>query len=320
MEVAAGYSTVREDDLLSKLVSLYQFEQPQACLFWARGVNDTYQLLCNETTYSLRVYRHGLRTLDAIQFEFAALNHLHERGLSVANSIAKKDGFYITALQAPEGLRYAIVTEYAYGEVPDYKDLANASMYGEAVAQLHNLSGDFVTDYHRPRLEVEYLLEKSVEVVRPFLAKGSDELEVFKKTAEVLRNEVAGVRVENHDTGLCHGDCHGGNVHKANGILTHFDFDCCGLGLRVFDLATFKWRAAGSKDADAIWSNFLTAYQGGREVREADLSLISPFIAIRHIWWMALRCGNVHDFGNNSSGELFLQRQIRNMKLFSELK
>lgn len=322
MEVGASYSTICENDLLSKLVSLYEFEKPQACRFWVRGVNDTYQLLCNQTTYSLRVYRHGLRTLDEIRFELAALNHLHRRGLSVANPIAKNDGTYITALQAPEGLRYAIVTEYAYGEVPDYKDHANASLYGQAVAKLHNLSDDFVTDHHRPRLEVEYLLNTSVDIIRPFLAKRSDDLEFLIKVAEDLRQKVAGVRVESLDIGFCHGDCHGANVHKANGLLTHYDFDCCGLGLRVFDLASFKWGAdgRGGKDAETLWSTFLTAYRGSREVGEADLNLIDSFVAIRHIWWIALRCGNVHDFGSEGSGELFVQRQIGNLKQFYELK
>lgn len=318
--VGASYSTICENELISKLVLLYEFRKPQTCRFWERGVNDTYQLLCDQSTYSLRVYRHGLRTLDAINFEMAALNHLHKRGISVAFPIARKDGEFVTELQAPEGLRYAIVTDYAHGAKPDYKDPANAGMYGTAVAQLHNLSDDFVTDHHRPRLEVEYLLDTSVDVIRPFLVKGSDDIEYLDKTAEDLRQKVAGVRVESLDVGFCHGDCHGHNVHKNNGILTHYDFDCCGLGLRIFDLATFKWGVVGNKDAEILWNAFLTAYRGERDVGEADFNLIDTFVAIRHIWWIALLCGNVHDFGYADSGELFVQRQIRNMKSFFENK
>ena len=248
MEVGASYSTISEHELISKLVPLYEFGKPQVCRFWMRGVNDTYQLKCDQTIYSLRIYRHGLRTLDAIEFEVAALNHLHERGLSVAYPIARKDGKFITELQTPEGLRYALVTAHAYGEGPDYEDHANAGMYGQALSQLHNLSDDFVTVHNRPRLELGYLLDTSMNVIRLFLAKESDDLKYLDKTAQDLRQKVADVHVESFDIGFCHGDCHGHNVHENNGILTHFDFDCCGLGLRVFDLATFKWGVASTQE------------------------------------------------------------------------
>ena len=88
----------------------------------------------------------------------------------------------------------------------------------------------------------------------------------------------------------------------------------------MFDLATFKWGVAGNKDAEELWVAFLTAYRKGREPGEANLGLIDTFVAIRHIWWIALRCGNAQDFGNAGSGELFVQRQIRNMKRFSGKK
>ncbi len=318
MKVEAKYSTISENELVSKLLPLYDFREPQTCRFWERGVNDTYNLVCNQTAYSLRVYRHGLRTLDAIDFEVAALNHLHKRGLSVAYPIARKDGRFITELQAPEGLRHAIVTNYAQGAKPDYRNCASAGLYGQAVAQIHNLSDDFVTDHHRPRLEVEYLLDTSLDVVRPFLVKGSNEYEIMNETVEDLRQKLAGTRVNSLDMGFCHGDCHGHNVHINNEILTHYDFDCCGRGLRVFDLATFKWGVASSRSAETLWAAFLAAYQGDRGVGEADLNLIDTFVAIRHIWWIALRCGNVQDFGNAGSGELFVQKQIRNLKQFSE--
>lgn len=319
IEVGAGYSTISENELLSKLVPFYDFSKPQVCQFWERGVNDTYQLTCNQKTYSLRVYRHGLRTLDAIDFEVEALNHLHRRGVSVAYPIARKDGKFVTRLQAPEGLRYAIVTDFAHGAKPDYEDPANAGLYGQAVAQLHNHSDDFITDHHRPRLEVRYLLDTSLEVVRRFLSEGSDELEFLNKTADELRLKVVSAPAEGLDIGFCHGDCHGYNVHKYNGIFTHYDFDCCGMGLRVFDLATFKWCVAGNKDAGNLWSAFLATYRESREIDETNLDLIDSFVAIRHIWWVALRCGNAQDFGNAGSGKLFVQKQIRNMKRFREM-
>ena len=102
----------------------------------------------------------------------------------------------MTELQAPEGPRYAMIAAYAYGTKPDYEDHANAGMYGQAVAQLHNHSDDFVTDHQGPRMKVEYLLDTSLDVVRPFLEEGSDDLEYLDKTADDLRQQVASVPTE----------------------------------------------------------------------------------------------------------------------------
>ena len=95
---------------------------------------------------------------------------------------------------------------------------------------------------------------------------------------------VARVAVESHDIGFCHGDCLGHNVHKNNGIFTYYDFDCCGVGLRVFDLATFKWGVVSNKNAEKLWDTFLNACRADRQITEADLNLIDTFVAIRHIW------------------------------------
>ena len=319
MKLGASYSTICERELLSKLLPLYVFDGPQTCRFWQRGVNDTYQVICGEHTYSLRVYRHKLRTLDAIRFEVAVLNHLHRRGVSVAYPLARQDGRYISEIQAPEGTRHVLVTAYANGSIPEYSELADASLYGASIAQLHNQSDDFVSDHTRPRLEIEYLLNTSLEVIKSFLTNNPDDLAYINAMAEELRKEVAGVAIDNLDVGLCHGDCHGGNVLHYIGELTHYDFDCCGFGLRVYDLATFKWGVMNYKNGDRLWIAFLDAYCEHRGIGEVDLSLVDTFVVIRHIWWMALLCGNVRDFGYSGHSDYFVQRQMRNIKKLKQI-
>ncbi len=316
MKIGASYSTVCADELLLKLVPQYLVEKPETCQFWERGINDTYQVCCAGEMYSLRVYRHGLRSRDAIDFEIDALNYLHERGVKVAYPIARHKGGFVSELHAPEGLRYAIITAHAKGSVPNYADAENARLFGASVAGLHHLSTGFETEHVRPRLEIDYLLDTSLAVMKPFLKKTPANLTFIEKTATDLRRAVGNVSLHNLDVGFCHGDCHGGNVHNDQGSLTHFDFDCCGLGLRVFELATFRWDSWNEDNGSELWSSFLEGYRSQREIGAEDLALVDSFVIIRHIWWMALIMGNARDFGYSDASDGFIKHQIAYIKKF----
>ena len=91
--IAASYSTLSGSELLAQVVCQYKVNKPQACRFWTRGINDTYQVQCADERYSLRAYRHAFRSRNDIEFEIAALNYLRNKGAHVAYPIEKKGGF-----------------------------------------------------------------------------------------------------------------------------------------------------------------------------------------------------------------------------------
>lgn len=310
MKIGASYSTICADELLLKLVPQYLVEKPETCRFWQRGVNDTYQICCADELYSLRIYRHGLRSKVEIDFEIAALNYLHEHGAKVAYPIAKREGGFVSELHSPEGLRYAIMTTHAKGSIPNYDDAENARLFGASVAELHHRSEGFETEHVRPRLETGYLLDSSLDIIRPFLQKNPADLKFVEDTAADLRRAVSNVPASSLDVGFCHGDCHGCNVHNDQGLLTHFDFDCCGFGFRVFELATFRWGSWNDDNSSALWSLFLEGYRSKRDIGAEDLALVDSFVIIRHIWWMALIMGNARDFGYSETGDGFINHHL----------
>ena len=117
-----------------------------------------------------------------------------------------------------------------------------------------------------PELEIDFLLDTSLDIIRPYLKRISADLKFIDDTAADLRRTVGSVSVNNLDVGFCHGDCHGSNVHNNKGSLTHFDFDCCGFGFRVFELATFKWGCWNDNNGNELWSSFLNGYRSKREI------------------------------------------------------
>lgn len=307
MKIGASYSTICEEQLLSKLVPLYNVENPVSCRFWQRGINDTYQVHTTDTTYSLRVYRHKLRAKHEVDFEISALNYLREKGVNVAFPIEKREGGFVSEIMAPEGTRYVIMTAHAEGSEPDYDDVEAGRLFGESIADMHTLSEGFETEHSRPRIERDYLLHRSLETVLPFCKHLPEIRKLFEDTELKITRILDSVFEKNLDIGFCHGDCHGCNVHNYNGVLTHFDFDCCGFGFRVFELATFKWGILGDKNEKELWSAFLDGYRSGRTISDDDMGLIDSYVVIRHIWWMSLIMGNARDFGHSATSDGFIK-------------
>ena len=119
-ELRCTYSTICSQELMAKVIPGYSINNPLDCVFWRRGANDTYQVRCANSRYSLRIYRCGAFSREAIEFEVKVLTYLHQQGFSVAFPIARKSGEYLTEIAAPEGPRFVLLTSFAYGTTPDY--------------------------------------------------------------------------------------------------------------------------------------------------------------------------------------------------------
>jgi len=313
-KLAASYSTVSADDLLAQVVSDYQIEAPQECVFWERGTNDTYEVRCKDARYSLRVYRRDLYPREAIEFEAEALTHLHKKGVPVAHPIPRQSGEFLTEILAPEGPRFVLITAFADGNHLDYGEPGNSHLVGESVAKMHQASDDFKTSRQRTRLDLQSLLEDSMAVIRRYMAHRPDDLGFIEQLAKDSRKAVLAVPEETLDIGFCHGDLHGGNLHVHDCKVTHFDFEECGFGYRIFDLATFKWGACQGEKRAKRWPEFLAGYETIRPINEPDLSLIDTFVIIRHLWLVAFHLRNVADFGHELTSEGYYDYQCGALK------
>lgn len=300
-ELACGYSTIDSKELMDKVIPDYCIDSPLECLFWERGANDTYQVRCADARYFLRVYRSDAFPREANEFEACVLDYLHQQGFPVAYPIARKSGEFLTEIAAPEGPRFVLMNAFADGDTPDYDSLENCRLVGESVAQLHLASNGFETSHKRTHLDLQGLLENSLVVIRKHMAHRPDALRVIEKIAENARVAVEAVPAESLDMGICHGDLHGGNLHLHEGKVTHYDFEECAFGYRVYDLATFKWDIClGSDERNQRWPAFLEGYESLRPITESERSLVGTFVIMRELSELAYGIRHIRDFGANS--------------------
>jgi Ser/Thr protein kinase RdoA (MazF antagonist) len=294
------HSTLSTKALMAEILPDYDIGTPMECKFLTQGLNDTYLVKTTTEQYILRAYRTGWRSLSDIHYELEALLHLKRLNTSVSAPVLRKNGELLHTISAPEGSRTIVLFTYALGKEPAYaaNEESESYQYGRSVAQIHSETDGFQSQHQRFHLDLEYLLDAPLKSIRPLLLHRPDDWEYLQSLSEKLRQDVVGIPLSSLESGFCHGDFHGGNVHiDQDDTLTFFDFDCCGYGWRAYDIAVFRWGARGRSKEQERWPHFLRGYREVRPISEADLHATLYFVAIRQFWLLGLHASNGEDLG-----------------------
>ncbi len=284
------------------------------CKFLTQGLNDSYLVRADSARYILRAYRSGWRSASEIEFEIEALLHLQQSGVSVSTPLIRRDGKYIEAIMAPEGMRFLVLFSYALGKEPTYgtNEIVEALLYGKMVARIHKETNTFRSKHSRFTLDLTYLLDNPLEIIKPFFSNRVEDLEYLVGLAEKLRQHIKSMPINSLDFGFCHGDLHGQNAHiDQDKAITFFDFDCCGMGWRAYDIAVFRWGSLFNNKSAERYASFMRGYNEIRCLCPIDLDSIPYFVVLRQIWYMGLHAGCKNDFGFGGLNERFFDRQLK---------
>ncbi|WP_138754320.1 phosphotransferase [Paenibacillus sinopodophylli] len=294
LNITTVHSVFQKEELFESIAKQYDIGTPLKSRFVSNGLNDTYEVVTNNGTFVLRIYKHLWRNEAEIRFELELLDELFRLGSPVSRPLSRNDGELITQLNAPEGIRYAVLFTFAEGK--GKVDMETSRSYGRAAAQLHHAMDQIVPRHTRFELDVHHLLDEPLQTLLPFLQHRPSDAKQLQEIASRLKTKLTSASIVASDWGICHGDLHGWNVfHTEDGSLTHFDFDCCGIGWRSYDISVFLWNLAQEKQEEGFederWDAFLKAYLEERPLNEHDLAMIPAFVAIRQIWLIGLHTG-----------------------------
>lgn len=278
------YSTFPSETIKQLVLSHYDLDDSVECTFFSRGLNDTYRVSVQDRQFALRFYRSRWRTREAVVGEVRALLHLAGKGVPVAAPVARSDGELVTDVNAPEGPRCAVLFDWVQGDEPAYRNETHARLYGRLAAQLHIASDDLPSNSGRSPLDLNYLLERPLESLRPALKSRPQLAARFDAIVDRVRTRMENAKERLWDWGFCHGDLHFGNAHIDGEQLSLYDFDCCGPGWRVYDLATYRWAARIRQFEGGAWKPFKEAYLEVRPAAADTLELVPLFVILRHIW------------------------------------
>lgn len=311
------YSALSSRALVEKVLNRYAIGQVTECQFWHRGLSDVYVVTAGEQQYILRVSHSHWRTQSDIEFELKLLDFLHQHCLPVAYPLRTEDGHLWLEINALEGKRYASLFIYAPGRVA-LGDMNPTQSYqlGETVAKVHQTAQNFCCQVDRQPLTLEYLLDDSFQVIAPFLQNKPDYLADLTHTINYIKFQLQDFPQEPPLWGICWGDPHSGNVHfTADNQITLFDFDQCGYGWRIFEIAKFLQVALQGGLSSKVRDAFISGYQSVEPLLEYEIAALQTFTQVAHIWaWaICLKHALLHDYSRLDDG--FFQHRLAHLKM-----
>jgi Ser/Thr protein kinase RdoA (MazF antagonist) len=268
---------------------------------------DTYRVAAADKRYILRVYPHQRRTLPEIRAELELLLYLQAHGAPVSVPVPQHSGEYVLTIPAAEGVRYAALFTYADGVPLSQKDTpANVRAYGKAIAQIHTIADSLSSTLPRTPLDLSMLLQRPLDDLERVFQDRREDWAFLRQLGERLTSSIASLPADAPFYGLCHGDVGAENVHvAANGQLMLFDFDFCGYGWRVYDVATFL-----IDQPQPIVQAFLEGYEEIRVLSPDEHRAIPAFQILQSIWVLGLRADYVNDWGDSYFSDRFVHNVL----------
>ncbi len=236
------------------------------------SVHDVARVDAGETSFALKLYRPGTRTIEDIAWEIDLHRHLWGNGAPVAPLEAGIDGV-IERVLVDGTERTAVLSAWAPGTKPG-PSTHTYRLVGRAAAAIHNAADSFTTRHARDPLTLESEIDRQVARLRPAL----EQVGRFHEIESLARRAAAVLARDAPQRGICHCDLTLDNVHIENDTITVFDFDS----------AAEHWRAAepqGVFHSAAMtgapwWDAWRAGYAEVRDAAEQDETYVPWFVLI----------------------------------------
>ncbi|MGL5794875.1 MAG: phosphotransferase [Waterburya sp.] len=312
----AIYSTLSPQALIEGVLTRYELETINQCLFWHRGLGDIYLINTVSQSYILKVSHHHWRSQSEIQFELEFLDFLNQQTIPVANPLKTKDGKLFVTINAVEGDRYAALFPYAPGEIPQGDlNIEQSTIMGQTLGQLHQISLNFNNKTPRKPLDLKYLLEDSLAIITPYLRHRHNDLVYLTDTANKIEQQLSCLEKTAPYWSVCWGDPHSGNVHfTPDNQITLFDFDQCGYGWRVFDLAKFLQVSLSAGINRQVRDAFFGGYQTVTELTEVEMSSLQALTQMAHIWTWAISINATAIHNWSKLDDFYVKKRLNQLK------
>jgi Ser/Thr protein kinase RdoA (MazF antagonist) len=309
-------STLATDALAALVYRSYDIEIVKTCQFWHRGLSDVYLIETLSNRYILRVSHNHWRTKSEIDFELELLEFLRNRNIPVASPIRTKEYSLSVEIDAPEGKRYATLFNYAPGEIA-LGDLNHTQSFllGETVARLHKATREFKPLGYRKPLDLNHLLDDSLQIIAPFLHHRKQDLKYLLEAIALIKYQLNSFPSEPPYWVVCWGDPHSGNVHfTADNRMTLFDFDQCGYGWRSFDIAKFWQVSLQTGLSRTVRQAFLDGYLACEKISDREIDSLQALTQAAYIWAWAIALETTKFFDYSRLDNSYFSQRLQRLK------
>jgi Ser/Thr protein kinase RdoA (MazF antagonist) len=309
-------STLSPSHLAVWVIEKYPLSSQTTCRLFRTNMNHTYIVTEREQQYILRVYSYNRRTFTDIAEEVRLLNLLKEADVCVSYPIPDKHNQYIQEIEAPEGLRYAVL--FSFGEGNKIRNLSEELCFriGAVMGRMHKTTLE--KRINRVDYNIEILSESAYLQAKIYFSESLEEMQFIKTSAKVLAAEfggnAAGIR-----SGVVHMDIWYDNMSITDkGQITLFDFDNCGNGWLILDIGYFCMQLFHTQPDKPEYEkklySFLKGYQRITPIPEAEIPLI-PYAGLAiWIYYLGVQAERFNNFANIFLTKNYLKMYIGKVK------
>lgn len=278
-------STLSATALGTLVKQQYNLTDDFKCSLFRTGINHTYFIKNKNTTYVLRVYCLNWRTKQEILEEVKILELLKNSGLGVSYALTDKNKSVLQKVQAPEGERYAVLFSFAKGEKVRFIDNDTCFAIGTLMGKIHNVTmGKTIA---RINYTEETLVTKPYKFATQYFDADLPEMEYIKAQGKLVDDSFKNVINKDIPKGIIHLDIWYDNMSITDTReITIFDFDFCGNGYLVLDVAYFCKQLFHIETDKEVYQlkvkEFLKGYQKQRVLSKQEIEFIP--IAATAIW------------------------------------
>lgn len=270
-------STLSPEALSPWLAAVYPYEAPPAVKLFRTGINHTYMVEGDGDKSVLRIYSHNWRSREQIEEEIKVLKLANEAGVSVSMPLCDREGSFIQGVEAPEGTRYAVLFSFAEGKKVRHFTGPLCEKLGRAIGRFHQATEG--KSVERITYNAGTLAVKPYEYASRFFAAENAEMQYIKRSGEKLKEVFAAADHSHIRQGIVHLDIWYDNMNiTPEEDFTLFDFDFCGNGWLLHDVAYFLMQMYHQEADKAIYERnkaaFLKGYQTVNELSAAEAELL----------------------------------------------
>lgn len=318
-------STLSETELGNFIKTKYKLTEDLNCKLFRTGINHTYFISSNETKFVFRVYCYKWRSKIEIEQELELLKLLKKNALSVSYPIPDINGNFIQEINAPEGIRYAVLFSFAKGEKIRFMSNETCYSIGNLLAKIHNVTEN--KKIERVNYNTEILLNESYNHLKSFFSEELDEMKFLKEIGKKISKKIDESNLLENKNGIVHLDIWYDNLSVNNeNEITIFDFDNCGNGLLILDVGYFCKQLffieSDKNEYELKTKSFLNGYQKIRNLSENEIELIPEVGASIFVFYLGVQAQRF-DWSNIFLTENYLKMfvgRIRNWIDYYEQK
>ncbi|KHN51505.1 phosphotransferase enzyme family protein [Pectobacterium fontis] len=270
---------------LGRYPSIQQAEVRLLC----RSENATFLVASAGKRYALRLHRSHYHQQTEIESELQWLDALRETGIVVPEALRDAAGERVQSLRLPDGsCRYAVLFHWIDGEMPTTRvDPRAFRQLGEITARLHQHSRHWQKPDGFRRIIWDHHSMVSTQSHwgdwrdAPNLSLG--EHAVVEEAIARIGGEMAAFGKAPQRYGLIHADLRLTNLLLHRGETRVIDFDDCGMGWYLHDLAAAISFVEHHPRAAEWVENWLCGYERVAHLSDEELALLPTLLIQRRI-------------------------------------